>query len=406
MKYNIPLFKISTSSQDVKYIKKILNSGKSWAAGPSIAKFENEIKKLNKTKFAVSFNSGTSALIAMYIACNLKNKEIVVPSFTFIFTASSIILSGAKIKFCDIENDTYGLSYDSLKKTVTKKTKAVVIVHYSGCPAKDTIKIQKFCKQKGLLLLEDNAHSYGAKLNNQLTGTFGIASTMSFCQNKLVTTGEGGAVVTNNQIIYEKLKLIRSHGRYEKSKEDFFNSINEFDYIDIGYNFRISSINAALGISQIKYKYNENVKKRINAAHKLNKMLSDCNFIILPKKPKNSDHFYQQYTIRIKNVDLNQRDQLQKFLQNNGIFSRVYYEPIHFKTYYKEKYKNVKLPNTELLAPVIIPVVDIVLSPKLIADEESVIDPSAIVILPNFEFVAAVRAPVTFAVLVMVVAPA
>ena len=124
----------------------------------------------------------------MIISSGLKNAEIIVPSFSFISTASSVILSGNKIKFSDIETDTYGLSYKDLKNNVTKKTKAVILMHYSGSPARDTQRISNFCKKNNIILFEDNAHSYGSKVNNINTGTFGLASALSFCQNKLITT--------------------------------------------------------------------------------------------------------------------------------------------------------------------------------------------------------------------------
>jgi len=354
MKYKIPLFKISNSKKDIKYVTRVISSGKGWAAGDSIIKFENEIKKFNKTKFAVSFNSGTSALIAMYIACNLKGKEIVVPSFSFISTASAVLISGSKLRFCDIENDTYGLNFNDLKKTITKKTKAVVLMHYSGCPARDTIKIKNFCNKNKIILLEDNAHSYGAKLNKKLTGTFGKASAMSFCQNKLISTGEGGAVVTNDKVIYEKLKRIRSHGRIEKNKDDYFNSTKEFNYFDIGYNFRMPTMNAALGLSQLKYQYKNNITKRIKIANKYDQLLSKCKHINLPKKPKNSDHFFQQYTIRINNGSSLVRNNLQNNLEKAWVISRVYYEPIHLKTYFKKKFNKINLANTKKISNTIL----------------------------------------------------
>ena len=138
-------------------------------------------------------------------------------------------------------------------------------MHYSGSPAYDSIKISKLCKKNNIILFEDNAHSYGACLDNINTGTFGLASALSFCQNKLITTGEGGAVVTNDKVIYEKLKLIRLHGRVENSNEDYFNSNKEFDYIDVGYNIRMSSINAAIGISQIDNNFKENMLSDIKS---------------------------------------------------------------------------------------------------------------------------------------------
>lgn len=347
MKRNIPLFKISTTRNDILAVNKVINSRKSWAVGDTILEFEKKINILNKTKYAVTFNSGTSALIAMIKASGLKNSEIIVPSFSFIATASSVILSGNTIKFCDIEKDTFGLCFNNLKKTLGKKTKAVILMHYSGGVARDTIKIYNFCKKNKIVLFEDNAHSYGSKINSINTGTFGLASALSFCQNKLITTGEGGAVVTNDKLIFEKLKLIRSHGRVENYNDDYFNSSKEFDYIDVGYNFRLSSINAAIGVSQLNNNFKKNIQKRIIIAKKLNKLFDKFPQIITPKKIKNADHFFQQYTLRLKKKYSHNRDSLKDHLNNNGVSCRVYYEPIHLKSYYLKNMKKQKLLNTE-----------------------------------------------------------
>lgn len=344
----IPLFKISSTKNDKKYVNRIIDEKSNWAAGSIISKFENEISKINNSKYAVTFNSGTSALIAMYEALNLKGSEIIAPSFTFIATVNAILLAGAKVKFCDIEKDTYGIDFESFKKSITKKTKAVVLMHYSGCPARDTKKISTYCKKNKIHLLEDNSHSYGAKILKKNSGTFGIASAISFCQNKLISTGEGGAVVTDDYNIYKKLNLIRSHGRLESAKDNYFSKDKSFDYILLGYNFRMPSMNAALGISQIKYSYKKNIKQRIKNASYMNFLLSKNKDIITPITPKFHEHFYQQYTIRLINEASLKRDKLKNYLNSIGIACRVYYESIHQKTYYLNLFKGkIKLPNTE-----------------------------------------------------------
>ncbi len=348
MKFNIPLFRISTTKNDIDLTKNILKSKQSWAVGKSIKVFEDELKKLHSAKYAVAFNSGTSALISMFMASGLKKSEIIVPSFSFISTASSVILSGNTIKFCDIEEDTYGLCFESVRKTVTKKTAGIVIMHYSGSPARDTIKIKNFCKKKNIIFFEDNAHSYGAKIKNQITGTFGQSSALSFCQNKLITTGEGGAVITNDLKVYKKLLLIRSHGRVENANDDYFVNSKSFDYIMLGYNFRMPTMNAALGISQLKNSFKSNIKKRIQNANLMNFYLSQNKNIKVPKKLKYYDHFYQQYTVRLLNSAAKKRDKLKDYLNKQGISCRVYYEPIHTKAFYKQLSKSrITLPITE-----------------------------------------------------------
>jgi len=347
--WKIPLFKTHWENDDISSVANVLKRGTYWATGPEIGEFEKELAKLNGVKYAVAVNSGTSALHAMYLACDIKGKEVIVPSFTFVATANAVVLAGGIVKFAETEAATYGLDVDSVESMITDKTCAVVALHYSGCPSKDIVKLKALTEKKGLMLFEDNAHSMGAKIEGRLTGTFGKASALSFCQNKLISTGEGGAVTTDDQDVYEKLKMIRSHGRVEKSSGDYFAQNDEFDYTEVGYNYRMPSMCAALGLSQLK-NFEHVIQKRQSAAQYLNHNLSGINEILLPLRPEGSDHFYQQYTIRLKQTEL--RNQLKDHLSQKGIFSNVYYTPIHLKTYYRDLlgYKKGDLPQTEAIS--------------------------------------------------------
>ena len=348
MTWKIPLFKTHWQQDNIDAITKVITRGSYWATGPEIEEFEQELAKFNNQKYAVTFNSGTSALHAMYLAINVKDKEVIVPSFTFVATANAVVAAGGIPIFAESEEETFGLDAEDVKKRITKNTKAIVALHYAGGVSKDIEKLQQLAKEHNLILLEDNAHSLGVRKNNQLCGTFGTAAALSFCQNKLITTGEGGAVITNDKLIYEKLKLLRSHGRVETGV-DYFSHTGDNDYIDIGYNFRMPTMNAALGLSQLKH-FQETMDLRITTGNYLNQHLKEITRLKIPQPYENSDHFYQMYTITLK--DQATRDALQKYLEQKSIMSKVYYNPSHLKTFYMKNYnyKEGNLPKTESIA--------------------------------------------------------
>lgn len=348
MKQKIPLFKIYWDKEDIKAVGEVIKSGMNWATGPNIEKFEKKLSKYLGTNYAVLFNSGTSALHALMLAYNIEpGDEIIVPSFTFIATANAPLFVGSKPVFAEIEKETFGLDPEDIKKKITKKTKAIMPVHYGGCSCKIN-EIKKIAKESNLILIEDAAESLGAKVNNRMIGTYGNSAMFSFCGPKVITTGEGGMIATNSRKIYEKLKLIRSHGRTETA--DYFSSSQQLDYIRLGYNFRMSNILAALGISQLK-KINKIIKMRRRNAVYLTKKLSKIKDIITPKPPKNYFHLYQMYTIKIKSGKRT-RDELKNHLNNKGIMAKIYFEPIHLTNFYKKtfNYRRGDLPITEKIS--------------------------------------------------------
>ena len=215
MNWKIPLFKIYWEKDDINSISKVIKRGSYWTTGPEIEELENKISKYIGTKYALTFNSGTSALHAVLLAHKLSNSEIIVPSFTFISTVNSVILADAKPVFAEIEDKSYGLDAEDVKERITSKTKAIMPIHYAGGPCKDIKALKEIAEDHNLILTEDAAESLGSSLNNQKVGTFGHSSMFSFCQNKIITAGEGGAILTDSKDVFDKLKLIRSHGRQE-----------------------------------------------------------------------------------------------------------------------------------------------------------------------------------------------
>lgn len=347
MSWKIPLFKIYWDEDDVNHVETEIQSGMNWAVGPKVEEFEGLIKEEIGTKYAVTFNSGTSALHSLFLAHNIaKGDEVIVPSFTFIATANSPLFVGAKPVFADIEEETFGLDPESVKEMITDKTKAIMPIHYGGCPCK-VRELKEIAEDHGLILIEDAAEAMGAKIANKKVGTFGDSAILSFCQNKIITTGEGGAVVTDSEDVYERLNLIRSHGRLEHS--NYFTSLEPFDYIDLGFNFRMSNITASLGISQIK-KLDKIIEMRRRNSLYLNEKLKNIDRINSIQPPIDYYHVYQLYTTTADN-----RDALMKYLADKGIMTKIYFDPVHLTYFYKNILNyECKLPVTEEISKKVI----------------------------------------------------
>jgi len=231
-------------------------------------------------------------------------------------------------KFVDIEEETYGLNPKLIEPAISKKTKIIMPIHYAGLPCKIN-EIKQIAKQNKLWLIEDAAESIGSHVNKKMIGTFGDLSVFSFAGNKVLTTGEGGAIVTNSKHLFEKLKLIRSHGR--KEKQNYFSSNFKPDYITIGYNWRMPSMIAALAISQLS-KLNKLINMRRRNAQYISSRLGKIQGIQIPTEPVGYNHVYQLYSIRISNRS---RNTLMQFLTKKGIMSKVFFNPVHLTKFYK-----------------------------------------------------------------------
>ena len=346
--WKIPLYKIYWDDDDVEGVVRIIKRGTYWTTGKEIEEFEKMVADYVGVKYAVSFNSGTSALHAILLAYGIsEGDEVIVPSFTFIATANSVLFVNAKPVFADIEEETFGLDPEDVKEKISSRTKAIMPIHYGGSPCKIR-EIKEVAEDYNLLLIEDAAESLGAHINGKKVGSYGDAAVFSFCGNKVITTGEGGIVVTNSDKIYEKLKLIRSHGRLER--EPYFTSSKTPDYIILGYNWRISSFTAALGISQMR-KIDKVVEMRRKNAKYLTGRISKISGLLPPIPPEGYYHVYQMYTVRVEE-GRRTRDGLKDFLAEKGIMSKVYFEPIHLTYFYRSKFGYVggELPVTERLS--------------------------------------------------------
>ena len=255
------------------------------------------------------------------------------PAFSFIATANSPVFVGAKPVFAEIEDVTFGLDPKDIEKKITKKTKAIMPMHYGGS-ACQIGEIKKIADKNNLILIEDAAESLGTKVGKKMVGTFGDSAMFSFCGPKVITTGEGGVIVTNNKEVYEKMKMVRSHGRLET--ENYFTTSDYMDYVELGYNFRMSSITAALGISQLG-KIDKVIKMRRENASYLTNKLSGMKEITTPNARKGGFVSYQMYTIKLRDGKKT-RDMLKDYLNKAGISAKVYFEPIHLSKFYRDKF--------------------------------------------------------------------
>jgi len=348
MTWKIPLFKIYFDETDITNVTDTIRSGQNWAVGANIEKFELGLSEYIGSKYCTTFNSGTSALHALLMAYGLgKGDEVIVPSFTFIATANSPLFVGAKPVFADIEEETYGLDPQDVMERISSKTRVIMPIHYGGCPCKIR-ELREIAQDHNLLLIEDAAESLGATIGNKKVGTFGDAGMISFCQNKIISSGEGGAIVTDSKDTFEKLKLIRSHGRLETS--DYFSSTDIFDYITLGFNLRMSNIAAALGVAQLN-KVNKIINMRRDLAkvytEKLSKLGGNIRF---NKVPSDYSQVHQLFSLRAQ-----KRDALIQYLANKGIMSKIYFSPIHSTHFYKNLLKYVPhLPVTQKVSSEII----------------------------------------------------
>ncbi|MHA2053412.1 MAG: DegT/DnrJ/EryC1/StrS family aminotransferase [Candidatus Hodarchaeales archaeon] len=342
MKWKIPLFKIFWDREDLAGVSEAIKEGMYWAEGSNIKEFEKKIAEFIGTKYCVAFSSGTAALHAALVAHGIvKGDEVIVPSFTFIATANAPLFLGAKPVFAEIEEKNFGLDPGDVREKINKRTRVIIPVHYGGgsCEIKE---LREIANDHSLIMIEDAAEAFGAKSGNQMIGTFGDSAMFSFCQNKIIATGEGGAIVTDSKKLLEKLRLIRSHGRSEKQK--YFVSSESADYVTLGYNFRMSNITAALGISQLK-KVEKLIELRRKVAARLDKELSGISAVLCLPPSGSNYHVYQLYTIR---VDSKIRNALKEYLTKKGIMTKVFFEPVHLTHFYKKVLGyNFKLEITE-----------------------------------------------------------
>jgi dTDP-4-amino-4,6-dideoxygalactose transaminase len=342
-KIKIPLFSPSITSEDKKSIDSVLRN-QILTGGPTLEKFEKMFAKFTGVKYAIGVSNATSALFLSLKSIGIKkDDEVIIPDMTFVATANAVIHAGGKPVLIDVNLDDMNISVEAIKKVITKKTKAILPVHFAG-KACHMEKIKKIAKENNLFLIEDCAHAIGTFVNKKHVGTFGEAGCFSFYPTKNITTIEGGMVITNSKKIAEKIKNYRNHG-ITKTLSQRYNLGKpwEYDVVEPGYNFRLDEIRSSLGISQLKRIKKMNARRE-SIFNYYNKNLSKIKGVEIPIKARGVDS-HHLYIIRIKKKYSLSRDELFKKLSKEGISTTLHYKPLHLFSAYK-KYRKMNLKNS------------------------------------------------------------
>ena len=330
-----PAYEPWISNEDKRIVNKALNQSM-LTLGPQLEKFEAVFSKYTKSKYAIAVSNCTAALHLSLKALGIKeNDEIIIPDLTFVADASAILACNAKPVIVDINKDNFFLSVSNIKKSITKKTKAIMPVHIYGqvCNIDEILDI---AQDNNLKIIEDCAHAIGTFHNSKHVGTLGHTGCFSFYPTKNITTAEGGMVITNSKKIGEKIRQLRSHGMSKSLKSRYSSGYPWiFDISEPGYNYRLDEIRASLGISQLKRikKINE---LRKNAAFYYHSKLQNIPGIVLPDMVNDRTHSYHLYTIRITKPFKLSRNQLYKKLKQAGIRTTVYWLPVHKYTAFRK----------------------------------------------------------------------
>ena len=329
----IQLSKPLVTSAEESIINKVLKSH-FWASGSGVGyvkKFENSLNKFTGSNTCIGVNSGTAALNLALSLFDLKNKEVLIPSLTFVSTAHAVILNGAKPIFVDVNPETLCLDEKQIQNSITKNTKAIIPVHFAGFPCNLTA-IRSICKKNNLYLIEDAAHAIGSTFNNKKIGAHGDAVCFSFHPVKNLAMPTGGAITINH----------KNHKKFRKQLESRrwcgISDRNNVDYDvhELGWNYYMNEFSAAIGLVQLK-KLNEMIKTRKRIAKFYDREINLEN-----KIPYSTNCSYHLYWILVEN-----RKQFRKKLANEGIETGTHYKPVHHMSYYKNK---KPLPITEKIS--------------------------------------------------------
>ena len=347
-KFNIPIAKVDLTENDINSVLKPLSNG--WLVqGPMVSNFENIWSDFVGVKHSIAVTSCTSAMMLALIALGFKKgDEVIVPALTWISTANVVEQLGGKVIFCDIDINTFNIDINKIESLITPKTKYIMPVHLFGLPA-DIKKINKIAKQHNLKVIEDAACGFGSKINNVHVGATGNIACFSFHPRKSITTGEGGMIVTNNDRLAEKLRILRDHGAKKSDLQRHLGSKPFLlsDHVLPGYNQRMTDIQASLGFSQMK-RAKIILKERIKIAKNYHKNLSEIDCLKLPIPKENYFHSFQSYPclIRLKDHKSSsikktnkRRNIIMEKLQDVGISTRPATHAVHMLSFYKKKYK-------------------------------------------------------------------
>lgn len=352
----IPYGRQSIDKTDINNVISVLKSD-FLTQGPTVIAFEKDLAKFAKSKYAIAVNSATSALHIACLSLGLKKGDILWTSpISFVASSNCALYCGADVNFVDIDPQTYNISPKELEKKLVsakklnKLPKIVIPVHLAGQSC-DMEKIHKLGKKYGFKIIEDASHAIGGKYKGKNIGncTYSDITIFSFHPVKIITTGEGGAILTNNKELCIKVQHLRSHG-ITRNPMEMSKSIDGpwyYEQIDLGFNYRITDIQAALGISQLK-RINSFIKRRHQIVGFYNKLLTNTK-LVLPYQNNDTKSSYHLYIVRVPSISNLVRNELFERLRSNGILVNLHYIPIYKHPYYKTKFnfKETDFPESE-----------------------------------------------------------
>lgn len=343
--FTIPITKPYLGEEEKQVVSRVIESG--WVSqGPKVAEFEERFAEYVGARYAVATTSCTTALHSAIAVSGLgPGDEVIVPSLSFIATANSIVYCNAIPVFVDIDPETCNIDVEKIEGAITKKTKAIMPVHQMGLPA-DLDSIQKIANKYNLIVIEDAACAIGSEYKGKKIGGYGNIACFSFHPRKIITTGEGGMITTDDPEIAARLRRFRHHGMSVSDIERHVaNKIIIETYPDLGYNYRMTDIQAAMGLEQIK-RLPFIIKTRRQIAEIYDEELSKIPHVRVPQVPTYAFHNYQSYWIELLESAPVDRNSLMSKLFEKGIATRRGIMAIHMEPYYKGYYR-MSLPTTE-----------------------------------------------------------
>ena len=340
----IPYGKQTIEQDDIQAVVDVLKSD-FLTTGPKIAEFEQTVADYVGAKYAVAISNGTSALHAACFAAGIgPGDEVITTPLTFAASANCVLYCGGTPVFADVDPKTYNIDPEDIRRKITDRTKAIIAVHLAGQPC-DMDAIHSIAREHGLIGIEDGAHALGSVYKGKKVGSMSDMTTFSFHPVKPITTGEGGMIVTDNEDFYKKMVLFRSHGI---TRDDSMMTRNDgpwfYQQFDLGYNYRITDIQCALGCSQMK-KLDRFLARRKEIVARYNEAFADCDNIITPYQLSDTESGWHLYIVQVKNCD---RRKVFENMREKGIGVNVHYIPVYMHPYYQEHgYENVHCANAE-----------------------------------------------------------
>jgi perosamine synthetase len=337
-------------NDDIEAVVEVLK-GDYLTTGPYVSKFEQAVAQYVGAKYAVAFSNGTAALHGACFATGIgQGDEVITTPMTFAASANCVLYQGGTPVFADIDEKTYNMDPNKVEEKITNKTKAIIPVDFTGQPV-DLDRILEIAKKYNLVVIEDAAHALGATYKGKKVGSISDMTMFSFHPVKHITSGEGGIITTNNKEYYEKLLQFRSHGiTREKEKLNEYHGPWYYEMQFLGYNYRMTDIQAALGTSQLK-KIDKFIELRRKYVAMYNEAFKDIDEIITPFQHEDGQSSWHLYIIRLKLDQLTaSRREIFEALQQQNIGVNVHYIPVHFQPYYQQLgYKKGICPNAEKL---------------------------------------------------------